>query len=201
MCSYKIFVPYRNVWQSDSWWYAYYIERQCPSIQRSEKLATKFKRGRNSVEDKHNSGRSKDAASTENFQIVNDTLKEDRRLTIWHIVETKDIHATTVYWTVSDDLGTKKVSARWVPRMLMDEQKQKPVDVCTDLLCRLQAQPQIFHDRIVTRDETWVHHFDSETKWQNIMVWKHASYPTPKKFKAPHLLEVMATVFETVKVW
>jgi len=141
MCSYKIFVPYRNVWQSDSWWCAYYIERQCPSIQRSEKLATKFKCGRNSVEDKHCSGRHKDAASTKNFQIVNDMLKEDRRLTIWHIAETTDIHATTVYRIVSDDLATKKASARWVPRMLMDEQKQNPVDVCTDLLCQLQAQP------------------------------------------------------------
>jgi len=60
-------------------------------------LLAEFKRGRNSVEDKHNSGRSKDAASTENFQIVNDMLKEDRRLTIRHIVETTDIHATTVY--------------------------------------------------------------------------------------------------------
>jgi len=57
----------------------------------------KFKHGRNSVEDKHRSGCSKDAASSENFQIVNDMLKEDRRLTIRHIAETTDIHATTVY--------------------------------------------------------------------------------------------------------
>jgi len=36
-----------------------------------------FKRGRNSVEDEHCSGRPKDSASTENVQIVNDMLKED----------------------------------------------------------------------------------------------------------------------------
>ena len=88
----------------------------------------------------------------------------------------------------------KKVSARWVPRMLTDEQKQHRVNVCTDLLCRVQTQPQIFHDRTVMQDETWVQHFDSETKQQNIMVWKHASYPTTKKFMSPHLLKVMATV-------
>jgi len=52
-----------------------------------------FKRRRNSVEDKHRSGRPKDAASIENVQIVNDTLKEDRRLTIRYIIETTDIHA------------------------------------------------------------------------------------------------------------
>jgi len=56
----------------------------------------KFKRGRNSVEDEHRSGHPKDAASTENVQIVNDMLKEDRRHTIQHIVETRDIYASTV---------------------------------------------------------------------------------------------------------
>jgi len=106
-------------------------------------------------------------------------LKEDRHLTIQHVAETTDIHATTVYRIVSDDLGMK-VSARWVPRMLLlltDEQKQNRVSVCTDLLCHLQAQPQIFLNRIVMQDETWVHHFDLETKRQS-MVWKHASSHT-----------------------
>ena len=70
-----------------------------------------FKRGRNSVEDEHYLGCPKDAASTENVQIVNDMLKKDRGLTIRHIDETTDIHTTTLYWIVSDDLGTKKVSA------------------------------------------------------------------------------------------
>ena len=37
-----------------------------------------FKRGRNSVEDEHRSGRRKDAASSGNVQIVDDMFKEDR---------------------------------------------------------------------------------------------------------------------------
>ena len=94
----------------------------------------------------------------------------------------------------------KKVSARWVPRMLTDKQKQNCVSVCVDLLCRLQAQSQIFLDRIVTQDETWVHHFDVERKRRS-MVWKHTSSPTPKNFKViPSAGKVMATVFRTVKV-
>jgi len=82
----------------------------------------------------------------------------------------------------------------------VDEEKQNPVDVCTDLLCCLQAQPEIFLDRIVTQDETWVHHIDPETKRQSV-VWKHASFDTPKKFKvSPSAEKVMAIVFGTVKV-
>jgi len=58
----------------------------------------------------------------------------------------------------------RKVSARWVLRMLTEEQKKVCVNVCTDLLSRLQAEPQTVLDRIVTQDETLVHHFDPETK-------------------------------------
>jgi len=95
----------------------------------------------------------------------------------------------------------KRVSACWVRRMLTDEENQNLVDVCTDLLCRLQAQPEIFLHRIVTQDETWVHHFDLETKRQS-MVWKHVSYDNPKKFKVILSAgKVRATVFGTVKVW
>ena len=149
-----------------------------------------------SVKDEHRSGRPENAASIENVQIVNDMLKEDRQLTTRHIAETTDIRATTVYQIVSDDLGMKMVSARWVPRMLTDEQKQNRVDVCTDLLCHLQAQPQIFLNRIVMQDDSWVHHFDPETKRQS-MVWKHASSPTSKKFKVtPSTGKVMAAVLE-----
>ena len=75
----------------------------------------------------------------------------------------------------------KRVSAHWMPKMLTYEEKQNPVDICADLRCRLQAQPEIFLDRIVTQDQTWVHHFDLETKGQS-MVWEHASSDTPKKF-------------------
>ena len=93
---------------------------------------------------------------------------------------------TTVYQIVSDYLGMKKVSTSWVPRILTDEQKQNCVDVCTDLLCHLQAQPEIFVNRIVTQDERWIYHFDPETKRQS-MVWKHASSDTQRNSRSPHL--------------
>jgi len=87
----------------------------------------------------------------------------------------------------------RKVSARWVP--LTEEQKKVRVDVCTDLLSRLQAEPQTFLDRIVTQDETWVHHFDPQDKTAKYdMEACHFSHP--KKFKVtPSAGKVMATVF------
>jgi len=67
-------------------------------------------------------------------------------------------------------------------------------------VARLQAQPQIFLDRIVPQDETWIHHFDPETKWQCGLETRQFSHP--KKFKVtPSAGKVMATIFGTVTVW
>lgn len=37
-------------------------------------------------------------------------------------------------------------------------------------------------DRIITTDETWLHHFDPETKTES-SIWKHRGSPAPKKAK------------------
>lgn len=154
-----------------------------------------FKRGRISTRDDARTGRPKDATTTENMQAVEKLLNKDRRLTIRHIAETTGINSSTVYHIVTEDLCMRKVSARWVPRMLTAAQTKTRADICEDLLGRLQAEPESFFDRIVTQDETWVHHFDPESKSQSMM-WKHMDSPTPKKFKVTMSAgKVMATVF------
>ena len=93
----------------------------------------------------------------------------------------------------------KKVSARLVPRMLTAAQAKTRADICEDLLGRLRAEPKIFFDKIVTQNETWVHHFDPESKrWS--MVRKHVDSPAPKKFKVTMSAgKVMTTGFGSIK--
>ena len=91
-------------------------------------------------------------------------------------------------------LGMKRVSRHWVPRMLTDEENQNLVDVCTDLLCRLQTQPEIFLDRIVTQDETWVHHFDPDTKRQS-MAGNTPVLTLLKNSRSSHLPEKSGLLF------
>ena len=40
-----------------------------------------------------------------------------------------------------------------------------------------------FVQQFVTGDETWVHHWDPESKVES-MQWRHASSPPPKKFRS-----------------
>jgi hypothetical protein len=48
---------------------------------------------------------------------------------------------------------------------------------------------------IVTGDESWVHHYQPESKHASVQ-WKHPSSPSTKKFKVtPSTGKVMLTVF------
>ena len=103
------------------------------------------------------------------------------------------------FWAVqtilTDILGMSKVSARWVPRMLTDDQKRSPLDISRYLLSRYEDDPGDFIDRVVTQDETWVH-FDPESKIMQSMQLKHPGSTPPKKFKRVSSAgKVMASVF------
>ena len=72
----------------------------------------------------------------------------------------------------------RKVCAKMVPKELTEEQKQRRVTICQDLL---ERQDDIF-GRVITGDETWVYQYDPETKRQNSQ-WKTTNSPRPKKFR------------------
>jgi hypothetical protein len=46
---------------------------------------------------------------------------------------------------------------------LTDDQKRARLDISRYLLSRYEDEPDFIY-RIVTQDETWVHHFDPESK-------------------------------------
>ena len=46
--------------------------------------------------------------------------------------------------------------------MLTDEQKKTWHDISWHFLSRYVDDPRNFIKRVVTQDETWVHHFDTE---------------------------------------
>ena len=54
-----------------------------------------------------------------------------------------------------------KLTARWVPRSLSDEQMATRTSVCSALLKRFGLQDN-FLLHLVTVDETWVHYYEPE---------------------------------------
>ena len=65
-----------------------------------------------------------------------------------------------------DRLGIRKLTARWVPKSLSDEQMATRASVCSALLKRFRSKDD-FLLRLVTVDETWVHYYEPEKKAQS----------------------------------
>jgi len=53
-----------------------------------------------------------------------------------------------------------------VPKNLSVEQKANRLEICQDLLGRLEIEP-IFLDKVITGDESWVFNYGPETKQQS----------------------------------
>ena len=85
-----------------------------------------------------------------------------------------------------------KLTARWVPKSLSDEQMATRASVYTTLLKRFRSKEDDFLSRLVTVDETWVHYYEPENKAQSRQSVGPGT-PRPKKFKTqPSAGKVMA---------
>ena len=60
----------------------------------------------------------------------------------------------------------RKLTARWVPKSLSDEQMATRASVCSALLKRFRSKDD-FHFCQVTIDETWVHYYEPDNNAQS----------------------------------
>ena len=59
------------------------------------------------------------------------------------------------------------------------EQKVNQLEICQDLLGKLEIEPE-FLGKVITGDESWVFNYNPETKQQSAE-WNTMSSPRPKK--------------------
>ena len=86
-----------------------------------------------------------------------------------------------------------------VPKNLSVGQKANRLEICQDLLGRLEIEPNFF-DKVITGDESWVLDYDHETKRQN-EEWQMKSSPRSKKARMSRSrVKTMIIVFSTVMV-
>jgi len=130
---------------------------------------------------------------------VEQMVMEDRRLTVKQIAANAGISVGPVDTILHDDMKMRKVPARWVPRMLTDENKASRVAMCQAMLSRDKGMNSAFFSSVVTMDETWMPMFNPETKRQSAQ-WKHTDSPPPKKFRVTASAEkMMVAIFGAAK--
>ena len=89
----------------------------------------------------------------------------------------------------------RRVCARWLHRLLVQEQKTVKVQICTELQQRLSDEGDSFLNKVITCDETWFHFFEPKSKQQSSM-WKHTWSPSHVKARLLKSVgKVMSIIF------
>jgi hypothetical protein len=84
----------------------------------------------------------------------------------------------TIQRILVDNLNMRRISVRFVPRLLSDNQKALHISVCTEL--KQATDDPNFISIIITSNETWVYDYDPETKQQSLQ-WKSPNSLQQKK--------------------
>ena len=97
-------------------------------------------------------------------------IEEDARYTVQEIEELSGIHSSSVLKILRERLGLRKICTRWVPHLLTDEQKQSRVRFALQVIEKYDKCDPCRLEEIVTGDETWIYHFQLDSKAKN-KVW------------------------------
>ncbi|XP_071097976.1 histone-lysine N-methyltransferase SETMAR-like [Haliotis cracherodii] len=171
------------------------LGEDAPSYATVKIWVAECKRGRSSTDDEPRPGPPVVSSTPEMVQRILDIVMDDRRVTQRLIANLVDISQERVHFILTDILGTHKVSDRWVSTLLTADQKRPRENLSRENLKLSESDPDNFLKRFVTMDETWVHHFEPESKQQSKQR-KDVTSPTPKKAKSvPSAGKVMASVF------
>ena len=98
-----------------------------PSFKTVYNWMTEFKCFRTSTRGEPSSGRLVKAETPGIIEKVHDMILNNRRVKMREIVEAIDVSRGKVITILHDKLSMKKVSARWVPRLLTVENKRNRV--------------------------------------------------------------------------
>ena len=96
-----------------------------PSLSTVLRWRREFSRGRESIEDDKRPGRPISVTDEQNVKKVLEVVNTDRRLKVRQIAKDMGISKTSVHRILTVNLGMKKISASWVPKLLNDSQKQR----------------------------------------------------------------------------
>ena len=106
-------------------------------------------------------------------------MGKDRPVSIETISAQFDVSVGTVHTMIFEELKMQKICAKFVPRVLREDQKERRCHDSREMAQLINSDPAVL-DALVACDESWVYCYDPETKRQSSQ-WKHADSPRPKK--------------------
>ena len=86
-----------------------------------------------------------------------DLVYSDRRIQVEELAQALGFSHGSISKILHDRSGTRKLTARWVPKSLSDEKMATTASVCRNLLKRFRSTDD-FLLSLVTVHETWGHY-------------------------------------------
>ncbi|KAG5319446.1 SETMR methyltransferase, partial [Pseudoatta argentina] len=128
------------------------------------KWCREFKNGRTSVHDDQRSGRPS-ILTDDIVEKIENALRDDRRLTMDELSAMfPQISRSLLHETITETLGYRKLSARWVPKQLTDQHKLNRVEAGQEFLRRYKLHGDEFLRSIVTGDRLAGNYFEEGIK-------------------------------------
>ncbi|UYV77019.1 hypothetical protein LAZ67_14002900, partial [Cordylochernes scorpioides] len=153
-----------------------------------------FSKGREDVNDEERAGRPSISTTDEKINEVEKMILANRRITVREVAEDLNILIGSCHSIFINDLGMRRVAAKFVPKLLNCDQKQHRMNIANEMLDSVRDDPNLLQ-RVITGDEAWVDGYDVETKAQSSQ-WKLPHEPRPKKARQVRSnVKVLLTVF------
>lgn len=165
------------------------------SVQAVRKWCRLFKNGRTDVFDEEREGRPSSVSTDALREQIDAAIQENRNVRLSVLADQFDVAYGTAQRIVSEELGYRKICARWIPKTLSTDEKNMRFCCSMENLQRFLAEGNSFLDRIIAADETWVHHYTPLSKRASL-TWKHKGSPRSTKTRRKQSAgKVMATLF------
>ena len=103
----------------------------------------RFKEGRKSVRDDEGCGRSKEARTPELIGQIKNFMDKDHRVSIETISAQFDVSMGTVHPIIHEELKMQKICAKFVPRVLREDQKERCCHDSREMVKLINSDPAV----------------------------------------------------------
>ncbi|UYV85018.1 hypothetical protein LAZ67_X004290 [Cordylochernes scorpioides] len=111
-----------------------------------------FSEGREDVNDEERAGRPSTSTTDEKINEVEKMILANRRITVREVAEDLNISIGSCQSIFINDLGMRRVAAKFVPKLLNCDQKQHRMNIANEMLDSVRNDPNLLQ-RVITGDE------------------------------------------------
>ncbi|UYV68193.1 hypothetical protein LAZ67_5003332 [Cordylochernes scorpioides] len=111
-----------------------------------------FSEGREDVNDEERAGRPSTSTTDEKINEVEKMILANRRITVREVAEDLNISIGSCHSIFINDLGMRRVTAKFLPKLLNCDQKQHRMNIANEMLDSVRDDPNLLQ-RVITGDE------------------------------------------------